>query len=198
MDEWIESHHALALVATIDRSFAAQAICGRAFDGLVAARARRYIRGHVVADDCQVPTEFWWARGGSALSQNWASGDFETWLDRNSDTWCRAYGVTFRRKDIDAILPKAVGRAATAAGAEASAASSGSGRRLSELWPDWVAEMVAHVHEHGYPAGAGAQGQDELIKTIADRLARRGRAAPSRTTVQPAVHAVLSRLREIG
>jgi hypothetical protein len=57
-------------------------------------------------DDVDVPAEFWWARGEAALEQNWSTGDFETWLDRQ--IYCRAYGVTFREADIAAMLRGAV------------------------------------------------------------------------------------------
>lgn len=195
MDEWIDSYNAWKLVASIDR-FAAQTICGRACDGLVTARARRYVRGPTILDDYLIPTNFWWARGDRSLSQNWAAGDFETAMGRDR-TVCRAYGVQFRRTDIEAILPKVVEPMPSTASAIQPPAR-GSGRRASELWPDWVAELAAHVHDRGVPDGTGAQGQEVLIRAVADRLASRGCAAPGRATVQPVVQAVLKRLRETG
>jgi hypothetical protein len=69
------------------------------------------------------------------------------------------------------------------------------GRRLSERWPDWVAELTFHIHENGYPDGSGSQGQQELIDGIADRLAKRGLDAPARATVQTTIQAVLDRHR---
>ena len=72
------------------------------------------------------------------------------------------------------------------------------GRRMSRLWPDWVAELVLHLHENGFPEGEGASGQDALIAAVEDKLAQRNREAPSRTTVQEAVRAVLVRYREAG
>ena len=72
------------------------------------------------------------------------------------------------------------------------------GRRLSELWPGWVAELTATIHEEGIPDGEGSQGQEELIRRVADALAERGLEGPSRTTVQPVIQAVLDRLRAAG
>jgi hypothetical protein len=70
------------------------------------------------------------------------------------------------------------------------------GRRLSEQWRPWIAELVAEVHNHGVPAGVGSQGQEELIKRVADALAKRGIEGLGRSTVQPVVQAVLNRMRD--
>jgi hypothetical protein len=69
------------------------------------------------------------------------------------------------------------------------------GRRLSEQWRPWIAELVAEVHDHGVPEGVGSQGQEELIKRVADALAERGFESLGRSTVQPIVQAVLDRMR---
>jgi len=99
----MRANDARELIATIMPIGAAQAICRRAHDGLIDARASRLILGEKSVDDCAVGAEFWWARGELALKQNWAAGDFETWLDRK--VHCRAYGVEFRRSDIEALVP---------------------------------------------------------------------------------------------
>lgn len=72
------------------------------------------------------------------------------------------------------------------------------GRPRSNRWPNWVAELVLHLHENGFPAGEGANGQDALISAVESRLAQHGREAPSRTTVQETVRAVLVRYRKAG
>jgi hypothetical protein len=66
---------------------------------------------------------------------------------------------------------------------------------LSEQWRPWIAELVAEVHDHGVPEGVGSQGQEELIKRVADALAKRGIDGLGRSTVQPVVQAVLDRMR---
>jgi hypothetical protein len=304
---------------------APRAICSRAHAGLIAARARRLIIDKKVEDHAEVPARLWWAEGGAALKQNWATGDFETWTDHQ--VHYRAYGVDFLRADIEAMLPASSRRREVSAWQpgnyaeasrcldELSAAIGGDkarageliirncraglvpsrctrlrwrvsdrygdedqseenttipdwvwehclgepdailnwpanifagegeidgdrykvtvsgvqfevgaviavekmelssrspaaeeakpsedrpklqGRRLSSEWPFWVAELVATIHEEGAPAGLGSQGQEELIKRVADRLAERGREPLGRSTVQPVVQAVLDRLR---
>lgn len=100
--EWISAASAIALVG-LHCHLATRAVCKRAYAGLVKARAERLIRGGQSADNVDVPAEFWWAEGEAALEQNWASGDFETWLDKRIQI--RAFGVTFRRSDIELLRP---------------------------------------------------------------------------------------------
>ena len=69
------------------------------------------------------------------------------------------------------------------------------GRKLSQQWRPWVAELVAEIHDHGVPEGVGSQGQEELIKRVADGLAKRGIEGLGRSTVQPVVQEVLNRMR---
>lgn len=71
-------------------------------------------------------------------------------------------------------------------------------KRDAEKWDLWIAELAAHIHETGIPAGTAAQGQDELIAAIETRLAERGLPTLGRTTVQSAARAVLLRLRSAG
>lgn len=85
---------------------AAEAICERAHDGLIAARAERLILGTRVVEPANIPKDFWWARGGAALHAKWAVGDFETWIDGRIH--CRAYGVEFASADIERMLPARV------------------------------------------------------------------------------------------
>jgi hypothetical protein len=102
-DAWISAAEALALVDRMNPYSAARSICGRANDGVVAARAHTLIIGDRRAEDVDVPAQFWWAPGHAALEQKWQSGDFETWIDQKFH--CRAYGVRFLKRDIVAMLP---------------------------------------------------------------------------------------------
>jgi hypothetical protein len=181
--EWITAARAHWMVASTLSSGAHRAICSRAFDGLIRARAKRVIAGKHTVDDCPVPQAFWWARGHATLTQNWATGDFSTWIDHAQ--W-RVYGVEFAREDIESMLPPTI---------EPEPSKPIGGRRQSDLWRPWVAELVAYIHENGIPDGVGAQGQEELIKGIADALAERSIEALGRSTVQPVIQEVLDRLR---
>ncbi len=69
-----------------------------------------------VADDHEVPKDFWWAEGAAALQQNWTTGDFDTWIDRR--VHLRAFGVSFSRGDIEKMIPAIPARVASAGAAK--------------------------------------------------------------------------------
>ena len=102
--EWLSSAEALRRVGEVMGEFPARhAIADRAHDGLVRARAERFVKDRDTLEDVELPKEFWWAGAHEALEQNWAVGDFSTWINR---TWhWRAYGVRFLAGDIAKMLP---------------------------------------------------------------------------------------------
>jgi len=103
-EEWISAAQAIALVSrSMARPIAAQVICRRAHEGLIKARAARFVRDTKSSDEVEVPQEFWWAEGHAALEQNWIAGDFETWI--NQELHLKAYGVTFLRAQIEKLAP---------------------------------------------------------------------------------------------
>ena len=104
-EEWISAAGAVALLG-IGYRVARPTICQRAYAGLIKARAVRFISNGQSADNVEIPREFWWAKGGQALIQNWATGDFDTWIDHRIHL--EAFGVTFRRSDIEASRPAAL------------------------------------------------------------------------------------------
>jgi Predicted nucleotide-binding protein containing TIR-like domain len=79
-------------------------ICRNARAQLVRARARLLIWGGKRCNDADIPPEFWWAEGDAALTQDWRTGDFETWV-KNGSLQLQAFGVEFRRSDIEALKP---------------------------------------------------------------------------------------------
>ena len=112
-EDWITAREAVKLLKPVMGSeYEAQmAICERAHDKLISARAARLIvedhsRKHSTTkehDDVEVPRDFWWARGAQLLKQNWSTGDFETWI--NKEVQLRAYGVKFLRSSIMSMVP---------------------------------------------------------------------------------------------
>jgi predicted nucleotide-binding protein len=102
-EEWISASGAVALLDIGDDERAQRTICQRAYAGLIKARAERFIRDEHLADNVEIPGEFWWAKGERALTQNWNTGDFETWIDHRIHL--EAFGVTFRRADVERIKP---------------------------------------------------------------------------------------------
>lgn len=130
------------------------------------------------------------------MREDWTAGVLESLIDDdlNSET---ATGVQFLRADVDDYLATTVTNPEhPSADRSVETTAKTGGRRLSTDWFEWVAEAVATVHELGVPDGHGSEGQAELLRRVEDGLARRGLEGPSRTTVQPAVNAILRRLRE--
>ncbi|MGC1779927.1 MAG: nucleotide-binding protein [Xanthobacteraceae bacterium] len=104
-EEWISAVAAVALLGMKHLS-GTRAICKRAHVGLIKARAERFVRDGRSADSADVPAEFWWAEGEAALHQNWTTGDFDTWIDHRIHL--QAFGVKFRRSDIERSKPPPV------------------------------------------------------------------------------------------
>jgi predicted nucleotide-binding protein len=102
-EEWISAAAAIEFLRTaMGEGTAKMSIAARANDGMLRARAARLIQDSQVRVDAEVPSEFWWARGYSALTQNWTTGDFETWIDHRKH-W-RAYGVQFLNSEIENMI----------------------------------------------------------------------------------------------
>jgi Predicted pPIWI-associating nuclease len=103
-DEWVRAADAVAMLKPIlTRNSAHVRICERAHAGLIRARAEQFHDGPRVFHNHDIPKEFWWAKGYEALEQDWAAGDFSTWIDRRIEL--KAFGVTFARADIEKLLP---------------------------------------------------------------------------------------------
>jgi hypothetical protein len=83
MQDWITAADAVArLEPVMDWHTAQETIARRAHDGMIRCRAARFVRPQGrTEDNVDLPREFWWARGGAALQQNWKAGDFATWID---------------------------------------------------------------------------------------------------------------------
>src|SRR5215203_5691464 len=102
--QWITAAKALAIVAEHSSpSLARIGLCSRAHADLVATMAKLFTVGDKRREDGPVPVEFWWADGGAALDQDWAAGDFSTWLNRKVE--CKAFGVLFELEGVLAMIP---------------------------------------------------------------------------------------------
>jgi predicted nucleotide-binding protein len=110
--EWMSAQEARQFLHPY--AVSARAICTRAHAGLIKARAKLFISQGMEQTDVEVPREFWWAKGGAALKQNWPNGDFETVIHRSLSTRqgtrfakrrLEAFGVEFWRPDIEQMKP---------------------------------------------------------------------------------------------
>jgi predicted nucleotide-binding protein len=102
--EWMSASEALKSLSSMNYVDAVNTICTRAHAGLIQARAKLFIKNGKRQSDAGVPPEFWWAGIGKDLTQNWDVGDFKTWFDYG-DTQLQAFGVMFRRSDIEQLKP---------------------------------------------------------------------------------------------
>ncbi len=103
--EWISAASAVARLKPHlkNSAYAAQMrICEHAYAKLIRAKARRYMVGDTIRDDGAVPHAFWWAKGHAALTQDWPTGSFSTYIN---DTEHRAFGVSFVQEDIELMIP---------------------------------------------------------------------------------------------
>ena len=104
--EWVRASEAISMLEPILLEIPARVrICERAHGGMIRARAEQFHYGRDVFHKRDVPKEFWWAEGHQALEQDWASGDFSTWIS-NGNVQLKAFGVTFDRAGIQKLLPQ--------------------------------------------------------------------------------------------
>jgi len=164
-EEWIGAARALTLLG-MKQLPGTRTICNRAHAGLIKARATRFIRAGKSADNVDVPAEFWWAKGGEALSQNWTTGDFDTWIDHRIHL--QAFGVTFRRSDIEQL--KAAPGVENAP-APVSMPARATGGRPKASWSDdlWI-EMCRQLYE----GDLQPKKQGDVTKAMMDWLTERG------------------------
>ena len=103
-EQWIAAATALDIIeAASGFGGATRALCLRAHNGLIKSKAQLLVMGDRRATAELVPPSFWWAKGEAALKQNWATGDFSTWIDHRIEY--RAFGVTFALGGILDMLP---------------------------------------------------------------------------------------------
>ena len=106
-EQWIDAATAFRLVAGVTNppSLADVALCRRAREGLIRARARVLVVGDRRSEDDLVPAEFWSTGQRAGLAQNWAAGDFSGKTGSlGTDRW-QAFDVTFALSGVLDFLP---------------------------------------------------------------------------------------------
>jgi len=154
-DEWLPALEALNLAKRHMAGETARiAICTRAFQGLIRARAKRVVFGKAAPlDDAAVPRRLWWAKGHEALQQIWPTGDFAT--STSNGLRIQAFGVQFNKADIFDMLglketapvsppPAPDSPAAPAPPAHEPVVSGG--RPRAEFWEDVIVEVARQIH----------------------------------------------------
>jgi|GEM_PF-1164083 hypothetical protein len=191
--EWLSARSTLDLVTSSIGAFGSnRTISKRCHASMIRTKAEKFIKDREVLVDVELPATFWWAEGQAALTQNWHTGDFDTWIDQRYH-W-QAFGVSFFKSDVEKMLPEDYEQL-TSVSDKAIVGDSKRGRKRSDVWIAWTAELAAYVHEKGIPEGEGTSGVDFVYSAIDGRLIERGQPTLGRTTVQPYLAAVLRRLR---
>lgn len=162
--EWIRASEAVAMLKPIlSTNLARMRICERAYAGLVRARAEHFHEGARRYENYDIPEGFWWAKGHQALEQDWAAGDFSTWIEHRIEL--KAFGVTFARSDVQKILPPP----ATATGeSPQSGFQRGAKRRLATI----VAVDVAGYSARTEIDEAKTAAEVAALRAIVDAIAQ--------------------------
>jgi hypothetical protein len=163
-EEWITAARALSVLG-IERGAGTRTICKRAYAGLIKARAERFVRDGKSADNFDVPAEFWWAEGEAALDQNWVTGDFDTWIDHSIHL--EAFGVTFRRSDIEGLRSTPVEKWQKMAGTNKIFIGHGRSLLWRELKDFLVDRLNLAVDEFNSVPTAGVPTADRLGEMLA-------------------------------
>lgn len=177
-DDWLTARQITEVANAISISpfTAYETVCTRANDGLILAQAQKVMFDDRNMGAIELPEEFWWARGQAALTQNWVTGDFETWLAQKHHI--RAYGVKFRKADVlstfglDAWPPT-----------PALAKLAQKGRPPADWWDDLWVEMARRL----YVGDLKPSRQADIEKAMLDWLATNGQERVSESTIRPRV-----------
>ncbi len=129
--------------------------------------------------ECEIPQDFW--RNGTS-DENWDQGDFGVFWNTTATSWMAgpdatdssAYGVSFARMDIEAMLPEphAVSILRTGHGV----------KRGRSPVADWEAVMI-EIARALYCGDLQPRTQADVEKAIAEHLSHSG-IAPSESTIR--------------
>jgi hypothetical protein len=165
---WISAAEAVELLKPIMKPYTAQmTICTRAHSGLIRAHAERYMIDSKVADNREVPKDFWWAEGQAALEQNWSIGDFETWIDHRIHL--RAFGVSFLRADIEKMIPVANTETPAATVITATPSPGKGGRPKADWWEDLWIEICRQLYVGDLKPKTQADIERAMLQWISDQ-----------------------------
>jgi hypothetical protein len=178
-EEWISAAAALTLLKPVLGEYTAMlTIAERANDEVIRSRAARLVVKHpdkkaLVEQNCEVPSLFWWARGNAALKQNWAAGDFETWVGQTIHF--RAYGVSFLRSEISQIVP------ADLSVEPARAPAPDSAKRGGRPPADWWEDLLIETCFRHFRGELQAKTQADIARAMQEWITERGYEAADST-----------------
>jgi hypothetical protein len=192
-EDWITAAEAVRLLKPVFNSeyMAKMAICQRAHNGLIRARAEQFMIDENVRSNCEIPKGFWWAEGNTALNQNWPTGDFDTWVDRG-EVHLRAFGVCFLRADIEKMIPAS--KPQPPAEPDATPASpnpAAGGRPRADWWDDLWIEICRQLYEGDLQPKKQADIEDAMLSWLGKRNEH-----PAVSTIRPRARKLWQAIRK--
>lgn len=170
-DEWLSAPQTRRRIVNVTLSRDTHlAVAQRAHAGLLRAKALMLIVGQKQKPGAEIPKEFWWAGGRQALTQNWDTGDFETWIDQKLHL--RALGVSFHLGDLQKCFPD-VFKPDLTKFASADSAAGKAGRPAAEWWDDLWIEICRGL----YIGDLKPKRQADIEKAMNDWIESSGKSA---------------------
>jgi hypothetical protein len=159
--DWLSANQAVMLAEkSVSDRINPWDLAKRAAAGNLRTWAALLVVGDTRWVEVQLPSLFW-ADFGPGMEQDWETGNFSITVKRRFQV--SAVGVVFHRGDLGEIFPKTFGvppktappipSAPTPRSDRAASHRTPGGRKMSASWPQWVAELVVHIHENGIPEG---------------------------------------------
>jgi hypothetical protein len=138
---WVPAHETLRQLKPLHNSefLTKKFICKRAHAGLLRAKAQQYIVGNNVQKDQAIPHSFWWAEGEAALTQDWKSGDFETYI--NQQVRLRAFAVSFSWDDFKPWIPDSEAPIESLSAPAEEGSQAKGGRPPADWWEDLLIDL---------------------------------------------------------
>ncbi|MEG8223152.1 hypothetical protein OSJ57_21450 [Sphingomonas sp. HH69] len=185
-DEWLSANDALqTLTAHMPDARASSLIVTRAFAGMVAARAQRFIFLGVAQDDYDIPTEFWEGADAFFFKKDWMTGDFAKAIRLNYHdpvAQVYVYGVSFKRSDIERLAASwPVQRSVEDDTANASDPNRNPGGRPPKTWWD---DMWIDIARQLYAGDLKPDRQADIERAMTDWVTDNGHDA-SPATIKP-------------
>jgi hypothetical protein len=142
--EWLTTSFVSKLLRPALGALTSITVCKRLHGGLIRARCKQFlIANKIWRQDAVIPRGFWWAEGQSALTSNWVTGDFETWVDQQ--VHLQAFNVRFYRADIETLVPAEALGPAVQPFPETVQSTHKGGRPSADFWDDLWVEMCRQV-----------------------------------------------------
>jgi hypothetical protein len=142
--QWLSADAVSKLLRPVLKFSTTTTICKRLHGGLIRARCGQFMIGEKIwRQDAVIPRGFWWAKGEAALTSNWVTGDFETWLDQQ--VHLQAFNVRFYRADIETLVPAEALGPAVQPFPETVQSTHKGGRPSADFWDDLWVEMCRQV-----------------------------------------------------